>query len=270
MKLPGGSRHGGDGPIETIGRPSGRRPGSPPGASGRRKVPTGRGVDTISGRLVECVPFAVAGASAHRCRAFSEGGFDVMRVFPGFTGALLAFGLATTGGLQVARAQMDTRDAPQLMDGEAATLTDKEKADNATEKINQMRDVLSTVNRLVEEARGERDALRLQCVNEKKTQISGLVKVAELALDELRAALKDRQTEAVDHEYSKVEIARRKVDGYKTEAEQCIGALAFYTGDVERQEFNDNKDTPNFDPTGNLGATIEPTPFRPPPASPTR
>lgn len=184
-----------------------------------------------------------------------------MRFFPGFAGAVLAIGLVSTLHPASARAQTPAA---------AETLSDKDKADDASDKIGSMRDVLATVSRLVEEARGERDALRLNCVNERKTQISGLVKVAELALEELRAALRDRQTEAVDHEYNKIVIARGKVDGYKTEAEQCIGMLAFYTGDVERVEIVDNKDTPNFDPTGTPGVTVDPAPFRPPPASPIR
>ena len=149
------------------------------------------------------------------------------------------------------------------------TLTDKDKADEGEKAITAMRDVLTEVNKLVEEARGERDALRLNCVNERKSQISGLVKVAELALQELRAAGKERQSEAVDHEYTKIQIARSKVDGYRTEANQCIGLLAFYTSDtVERQFTDENKDTPGLDPTRPV--PLEPTPFRPPPASPIR
>src|SRR6185436_12615790 len=76
----------------------------------------------------------------------------------------------------------------------AQPLSDKEKADEASTGIGAMRDVLAAVAKLVEDARADRDALRLNCVNERKTQISGLVKVAEVALEELRAALKDRQT----------------------------------------------------------------------------
>jgi Sec7-like guanine-nucleotide exchange factor len=149
---------------------------------------------------------------------------------------------------------------------ETAAKTDKEKSDEAATNIAAMRDVLAAVSRKVEEARGERDALRLNCVNERKSQVSGLVKVAELALEELRAALKERQSEAVDHEYNKIVITRQKADALKTEADQCIGMLAFYDGDVERQFTDDNKDTATFDPTSAV-ATEAPV-FRPPPASP--
>lgn len=148
-------------------------------------------------------------------------------------------------------------------------LTDKEKADAAEKSIAAMTEVIVAVDALVEEARGERDALRLNCVNERKSQISGLVKVAELALEELRAAAKERQSEAVEHEYGKIQIARGKVDGYKTEAQQCIGLLAFYAGDeVEREFTDDNQDTPRLDPT--RPTPLAPASFRAPPASPLR
>lgn len=151
----------------------------------------------------------------------------------------------------------------------AKELSDKDKADESDTAIKAMREVLARVSRLSEEARGERDALRLNCINERKSQIAGLVKVAELALEELVAAAKERQFEAVDHEFNKISIAHTKVAGYKTEADQCIGMLAFYDGeDVEIQFIDDNKDTPNLDPTN--PQPLEPTPFRPPPASPIR
>lgn len=149
------------------------------------------------------------------------------------------------------------------------TLTDKEKADAAETAIAAMAEVIVHVEELVEEARGERDTLRLNCVNERKSQISGLVKVAELALEELRAAAKQRQSEAVDHEYGKIIIASDKVDGYKTEAQQCIGMLAFHSGTAVEREFTDeNIDTPRLDPT--RPAPLPPASFRPPPASPVR
>ena len=161
--------------------------------------------------------------------------------------------------------------APVLFASQALAqpTTDKEKADAAEKIIGSMTEVIAAVDELVEEARGERDALRLNCVNERKSQISGLVKVAELALEELRAAAGERQSEAVDHEFGKIQIAQSKVDGYKTEAQQCIGLLAFYAGDeVEREFTDDNKDTPRLDPT--RPTALEAPTFRSPPASPLR
>lgn len=153
--------------------------------------------------------------------------------------------------------------------GEAKVLSDRDKGDEGVKSIASMRDVLVLVNKLVDDARQERDPLRLNCVNERKTQISGLVKVAELSLEELKAASKERQPEAVDHEYNKIAIAKTKVDSYKTEAEQCIGSLAFYDAyDKVERVVTQPADMPSVD-----GISPEPVPFsvfRPPPASPIR
>lgn len=159
--------------------------------------------------------------------------------------------------------------AAQPATEEAPALSDKDKADESAKNISSMREVLARVNKLVEEARSERDALRLNCVNERKAQISGLLRVAEMSLEELRAAARERQGEAVDHEYTKITLARGKVDGYRTEAEQCIGSLAFYDAyDKVERNFTVSADMP-------LSDTVAPEPvatavFRPPPASPVR
>jgi hypothetical protein len=147
-------------------------------------------------------------------------------------------------------------------------LSDKEKADDGQRSIGEMRDVMTAVTKLVDDARSERDPLRLNCVNERKTQIVGLVKAAELALEELKAASKERQPEAVDHEYSKIVIAKSKVAKNKVEAEQCIGSLAFYDSDKVERVSTEQADLPKVD-----AITPEPvtgTYFRPPPASPIR
>lgn len=159
--------------------------------------------------------------------------------------------------------------AAQPATPDESPLSDKEKADVGSKSISGMREILSRVNKLVEEARSERDALRLNCVNERKTQIAGLVKVAELSLEELRAAAREKQPEAVDHEYNKIVIARGKVDSYKTEAEQCIGSLAFYDAyDKVERSFTVSSDMPLTDTTA--ADPVPPPVFKPPPASPTR
>jgi len=151
-----------------------------------------------------------------------------------------------------------------------APATDKEKADAAEEAVAQMREVLKAVSVLAEKARTERDVLRLNCINERKTSVSGLLKVAELSLEDLRAALRDRQPEAVDHEFAKISIAAGKVANYKNEAEQCIGLLAFYESEQVERDFVDENtlETAKQDPT--TQKPPDPPPNRSPAASPVR
>lgn len=158
----------------------------------------------------------------------------------------------------VARAQASTK-----------LVSDAEKSGTAEKTIGAMAGSMAVVDELVEAARGERDALRLNCINERKSQMAGLLKVAELSLEAMRAALSNGQTEAAEHEFGKINIAGSKVKSYETEAQQCIGMLAFYEGnDVEREFADANKDTPRYDPT--RPETLTPSSFRAPPASPVR
>lgn len=151
----------------------------------------------------------------------------------------------------------------------AKPISDAEKPAEAKKIIDAMASANGGVDKLIEEARGERDALRLNCVNERKSQIAGLLKVAELSFEAMRSALGNGQSEVAEHEFGKISIAGSKVTAYATEAQQCIGMLAFYEGATVDREFSDaNKDTPRLDPT--RPSAPEPTSFRAPPASPIR
>ena len=177
------------------------------------------------------------------------------------SGRMVASGFAVLLAASVVAAQSAT--------DESSPLSDKEKADEGSSSVTIMRDILSRVNKLVDEARQERDALRLNCVNERKAQIAGLVKVAEMSLEELKAAARERQPEAVDHEFKKIVTARGKVDSYRIEAEQCIGSLAFYDAyDKVERSFIVSSDMPIQDSVS--ADPIPPALFKAPPASPTK
>jgi hypothetical protein len=103
---------------------------------------------------------------------------------------------------------------------------DTEKLDAAADNIARMKAALKQVLTRAEQARNEKDVVKLNCVNEKLTQIKALIKVAEqadIALHEAVAA-KDGGGEA---DFSKVAIARTKVDGLRADSEQCVGQLAY-------------------------------------------
>ena len=103
---------------------------------------------------------------------------------------------------------------------------DAEKLEAASENLSRMKASLKLVLNRAEQARNEKDVVKLNCVNEKLTQIKSLIVVAEkadLALHE-SVATKDP---ASDADSSKIAIARTKVDRLRGEAEQCVGQLAF-------------------------------------------
>ena len=170
--------------------------------------------------------------------------------------------LALVGALAVVPAWGQGKAAP--VKPVAAGLTEQQKLAQADEHLNRMRQVLKQVSGRLEEARNEKDIVRLNCVNEKLTQIRGLLKVSEQADIALQEAVA-RRDEAADTEFQKIGIARAKVDQLRAEVEECIGQLAFVVDEKTIVEVEQPKDLPDQD----LTAREPPPPVvsRPPPAS---
>jgi hypothetical protein len=96
----------------------------------------------------------------------------------------------------------------------------------ATEHVSRVKSALKQVLSRVEEARNEKDIVKLNCVNEKLAQIKQILNVAEGAEIALQEAVAKGDAGA-DAEYSKIAIARGKADQLRAESEECIGQLAF-------------------------------------------
>ncbi len=108
--------------------------------------------------------------------------------------------------------------------------SDTDKLEASAEQLARMKTSLKQVLARVEEARNEKDVVKLNCVNEKLTQMRALLKVAEQADLALREAM-TRKDPAGETELVKVGIARSKADRLRAESEQCIGRLAYVVDD---------------------------------------
>ncbi|MGI5861019.1 MAG: hypothetical protein ACOX6T_03065 [Myxococcales bacterium] len=176
--------------------------------------------------------------------------------------------LAAIGALMIsstATAQKAPEQEAQAVKTEK--LSAQEMLSKSSEYLVKMRQALKHVLGKLEEARASKDVVKLNCVNEKLTNIKGLLRISEQADVNLQEAVAKREAQQIEHEYAKVNIARQKIDQLKAEAEQCVGMLAFETGEtvvtVEEPE-----DLPQLDPT--QSPPPPPIVSRPPPASPTR
>ena len=156
-----------------------------------------------------------------------------------------------------------------------SSLSDAEKVEKSAEAIARMKAGLKQVLARVEDARKEKDVIKLNCVNEKLTQIKGLLKVAEQSDVALNEALASKQPSA-DTEFAKVTIARGKVEGLKADADQCIGQLAYVIDEKTTVDVSQPTNLPNVDggsrlfgagQTGLVPAAAPPA-ERPVPASP--
>ena len=148
----------------------------------------------------------------------------------------------------------------------AADIPDAEKLSRSRDSVSRMRSVLTEVLGRLEEARATKDVVKLNCVNEKLTQVKGLLRISEQSDVALQEAVAKKDTTAAEHEYSKVSIAKGKVEQLRGEAEQCIGQLAFRTDENLTVEVEVPSGLPTEDPT-NPPAPQPPT-SRSPPASP--
>jgi hypothetical protein len=151
---------------------------------------------------------------------------------------------------------------------EASKVPDNEKLKVSSDSVSVMRVALKDVLQKLEEARNTKDVVKLTCVNEKLTQIKGLLRISEQSDVALQEAIARRESQSGDHEFTKVTIARSKVDQLRAEAEQCMGQLAFRADENATIEVETPDYLPKGDPSIVMLAprTID---SRPPPASPT-
>jgi len=110
--------------------------------------------------------------------------------------------------------------------------TGGELLDRASKDLQRLRRALTEVLSRVDDARHERDILKLLCLDERVSQIKVLLTVAERAETALTEAVISVDEGAASVEQSKISIARAKVDGLRNEAAACIGQLAYEVSEV--------------------------------------
>lgn len=131
----------------------------------------------------------------------------------------------------------------------ASDVPDADKLQRCTKALGAMREALRIVLEKLEEARRTKDVVKLNCVNEKLTQVKGLLRISEQSDVALQEAVAKRDTGSSEHEFTKVMIAQQKVAQLRAEVEECIGQLAFRTDENLTVEVEVPDDLPKNDPT---------------------
>ena len=150
----------------------------------------------------------------------------------------------------------------------AENIAPAEKVRRSSDALAKMRQALKDVLSKLEEARNSRDVVKLNCVNEKLTQVKGLLRISEQADVTMQEALAKKEDATSNHEFTKVSIAQGRVGQLRAEAEQCIGQLAFRTDENLSVDVDVPADLPKGDPTVVPSAPIH-VDVRPVPASQT-
>ena len=182
------------------------------------------------------------------------------------TRQLIALGILI-GGVAIAQGAAQPEDkgtatppaAPEKA-SESSNLSDPEKIRRSAEAVGKMRGALKTVLVKLEEARNSKDVVKLNCVNEKLAQIKGLLKVAEQSENALKEAMATNDPSA-NVEFAKIGIAKGKIDGLSSDAQQCIGQLAYIVDEKTTVEVQQPSNQPERETSGRYRPT-------PPPSAP--
>lgn len=188
---------------------------------------------------------------------------------------LLTFALALSlGGLGLAVAQSGDDAGADDAGGEEAgmdverraNLTPEQQRQEAQEIVEKGNNVSRQVASMLDEARQERDIIRVTCLNDKLTQINANLRTATTRAEALDDAVEAQDAPRRNHEFTVLTVIAQKLQTLEREAQQCIGEDIFETG-ATTVETEIDDDTP-VDPD-ELPDQPVPVPVLPPPVSPT-
>jgi hypothetical protein len=155
--------------------------------------------------------------------------------------------LGAMGALLLVPAMARPQPSPKA--DEAGQISDKEKLSRAAANLDTMRSLLKEVLKRLEEARNEKDVVKLNCVNENLTQLKGLVRVAEQSEIALQEDIAKGDEANARHEYAKIDLASQRTKQLRADAEQCIGQLAYVVDENTLVTVEVPEDLPDPDTT---------------------
>lgn len=127
-------------------------------------------------------------------------------------------------------------------------LSDKEMLSRSQENLKKMRNIYKDILNLLDEARKEKDVVKINCINENLTAIKALLKIAEQADVALQEAIIKKDDIVAQHEFEKIEIAYQKAKSLFQEANACAGKISMTPGET-KVEVEEPKDITERDPT---------------------
>jgi hypothetical protein len=146
----------------------------------------------------------------------------------------LGWGLAlsalfTAGIYRVASAQAQTT-APSAPARETsmglqreASLSPQEEVKQADSFVGRIAVTGSSVRRMLEQARAQRDVVKTLCLNDKVNQIDVAQRSAEDRRTALGAAASRNDPDLANHEFTILTVLRQRVEQLGAESNQCVG-----------------------------------------------
>jgi len=145
------------------------------------------------------------------------------------------------------------------------SLTPAEMLTQARDYRERMEQIVRQVQTLVEQARQQKDVIKLNCLYDRLGQLRANVAIANAALQTMSETAARRDEGATAHEYTRMTIVHQKAQVLAGEAQACVGEDLSYVGqtrvDVDVTGVPPDDFTSPPPPVGDTG--------RPPAASPT-
>jgi hypothetical protein len=112
-------------------------------------------------------------------------------------------------------------------------LTPQEEMDQANGSLVRMETSSQAVARQLQQARAQRDAIKIACLNDKLSQIDVAVRSARDRKLALQSAVARNDVELSNHEFTMLTVLRQRVEQLTAEANQCIGEDIAFIGRTE-------------------------------------
>ena len=144
-----------------------------------------------------------------------------------------------------------------------STLSGQDMVKQGQEYRANMDRVVVELQAMVEQARKQKDVIRLNCVMDKMVQVKVNMNIADQALQKLQEAAARSDDGSSLHEYTRITIVNQKVQVLQNEGQTCVGAELNYIG-ATRVEV----EAPNL-PEGVTDPSLDPPPIERPPAAST-
>lgn len=147
-----------------------------------------------------------------------------------------------------------------------ANLGPAEQREEAARIIQRGEDLSRRVQSMLDEARQERDIIRVTCINDKLTQVNANLRTAQQRAEQLNDAIDANDSGRRNHEFTVMIVLNQKLIVLDREAAQCVGQDIYETG-ATRVTTEIDPETPEDDPTILPEVEVPVAPYIPPPRS---
>ena len=139
--------------------------------------------------------------------------------------------LAQTAGGEVPAPAPDPAPAPvDLSTVQKSTISGDEMLSQGREYRQQMQSITMQIQVQSEQAKADKDVIRLNCLLDKLNQVKVNGNMLDQALQSLQECVSRHDETAQLHEYTRVTIINQKAQVLRTEADACVGAETNYVG----------------------------------------